>query len=682
MGLLLPLLLGATSAPPPAGGTVEYRNLTDIQKTAQQQRVLKRFGPSNLIVDQVPDFVNKDHESFRSFVEAYYEWMEQYQNPYGLIDSFSDLADIDRTIGLFFQDFRAMYLQGFPLQLAFDSAGNFVSEANFLKNARNFYGAKGTEKAFRFLFRILYNVSSEIKYPSKDILKCSHGKWIEPVSIKTTNTGGTANFSMMGNQVYQIDVATGNIKATATVADVIQYKRGYYDINEIFVKNITGSMSHGEPIYCKNGSSLLTETILPVISSIQIVDGGSGYQLLDGVIVGSSAENGFGANLSVGAVTKSGSIKQLNIIDSGIGYIADQSCIVVSNSGNGKARITAKIGAITNYAGYYSGNDGKLSSSKRLFDGYYYQDYSYSLLSEISFAKYKDLFKRLVHPAGFKMFGEVLIKRNLIDSLPFHSEMQRYETPFIGHYTPYRMGTTADLYSVYPNGFNPRGNTFSTYQSYGSSGGKLMLIPLGFTFNGQAWDFVLSRGSAANTIFGDVFEFARIGETYGAIYLKTIDFDLANGSIVTGAGFVEGNTLTMVTTSAQGYTATISMVRNGLGIVPEVGGFTHDTQGKPLGSSLGVEGYIEAQGLSYSYWSIYHHPNTRGIKGLTGLWNGITGGSGASMGAVAMKSFFKMPIGYHFHSNPSGTPYLGTAGSNLEYGLIESTDLQSPNSLV
>ena len=146
------------------------------------QKPLKRFGPSNLIVDQVPDFINRDHESFRRFVEAYYEWMEQLRNPYGIIDGFMDLMDVDRSVNLFINDFRAMYLQNFPAQLAFDSTtGNVVSEANFLKNARKFYGAKGTEKAFKFLFRLIYNVASEFYYPARDLLKASDGVWKEPI---------------------------------------------------------------------------------------------------------------------------------------------------------------------------------------------------------------------------------------------------------------------------------------------------------------------------------------------------------------------------------------------------------------------------------------------------------------------------------------------------------------------
>lgn len=677
MGAGLSLLLvggtgGSTGSP-----VVENRLISSTKAYQESPRILKRFGPSNLIVDQVPDFINKDHQSFRAFVEAYYEWLEQYQNAFGIVDSFTESTDIDRTIGLFFSEFRFMYLNGFPYQLAFDSSGNVIDEANFLKNVRNFYGAKGTEKAFRFLFRLIYNVASEVRYPSSDVLKCSHGKWTQRQSIRMTNSGGTANYLMSGNQVFQYDDATSKVSASAIVTDVIQYNRQYYSVNEVFIKDVFGTFKPNKPIYCKVNAIVLSEIIFPVVEEISILDGGYEYQQSDKVIV-TNYGDGLGLHAVVDVVNNKGTIKTVSIIDSGVGYGEETTALVVSNSGNGAARLQCIIGAIANYSGYYSGNDGKLSSNKKLFDGSYYQDFSYVLRSEISFDRYREMYKKLVHPAGFKMFGEILIKRNIVDSIPFHSEMQRYEVSLIGHYTPYRMGTTADLYPLYTSGFNPRGTTYSTYQSYGSSGGKLMIEATGgFTFdNSITWASIRSRGSASNGITASVFEFAKIGETYAAIYLKTIDFDTASGSVL-GSGFVEGNTMTMITTSGAGYTAYIRMVRNGLGIVPEFGGFTHSTQELPLGSS-GADGYIEAQGFSYSYWGIYHHPNTRGIKGLTGMWNGSTG-SGSSMGSIALKRFMKMPIGYHFHSNSNGTPYQGTTGTENEYGLIESTTLTSPN---
>lgn len=671
MGIRLPLLLNS-------GATAAVAPVVPVTLIPESQRILKRFGPSNLIVDQVPNFINKDHQTFRSFVEAYYEWLEQYQNAFGVIDSFTEQTDIDRTLGLFFEDFRSMYLLNFPYQLAIDSNGNTVSESNFLKNIRKFYGAKGSEKAYRFLFRLIYNVPAEVKYPSSEILKCSGGEWVERKSLKTTNNGGTANYDMVGNQIYQTDDITGLVKAYATVTDVVQYSYDNYPVTEIFITGIFGEFVANKTVSVNSQSGILTETAYRVISDITISSPGSGYYIGDAVKV-SGTGDGIGLALAVDSVNDIGAVKSIRITDSGIGYGDNLRLNIVSNSADSLASISPVFGAITTYAGYYSGNKGKLSSNNRLFDGDFYQNFSYVLKSEISFSAYKELYKKLVHPAGFKMFGDVLIKRDIVGTLPFHSEMQRYELPFIGHYTPYRLGTTADLYSKYTSGFNPRGATYSTYQNYGGTGGKLYLRCLsGTTFPSGSWLTIASTGSDGKGITANIFEFNVInaGQTHGVLLLKQIDFDTGSSSI-TGAGFLEGATLFMYTASS-GFTAQIDRVRYGIGVVPETGGTTHDTMGLPLGASGSVEGYIEAQGLSYSYWAIYHHPNTRDIRGLTGVMNGISG-PGASFGSIALNPFFRMPIGYHFHSNAGGTPYQGTTGSNLEYGLIESTTTTSPN---
>lgn len=670
----LPLLInsGATAAPVVA----------TLKLAEEDPRILKRFGPSNLIVDQVPDFVNRDHATFRSFVEAYYEWMEWNQNAFGMVDGYVDYIDIDRSFGEFIADFREMYLINFPVQLATDSDGNIVSEANFLKNARKFYGAKGTEKAFRFLFRLIYNVSSDVYYPGKDILKASDGVWVERISLKTSSNGGTANFDLVGNRIYQINEFNGTVTSYGIISDVVQYKKDVYDVTEFFIKNKFGTFRPNESVFIDLPNGIRRqETLYPVISECIILDGGLGYSKSD-VVVASSPSNGSGVGISIDTVSNTGKITGFSINDSGIGYTVAPTLSVTSNTGNGNARVLAVIGGVSNYPGYYKNNNGKLSSNKRLYDANYYQDFSYSLQSEISSSRYKELYKKLIHPAGFKMFGDILIARDIVGSLPFHSEMQRYELPYIGHYTPYRIGTTADLYTKYINGFNPRGDTFSSIQNYGDTGGKLFVVPVGFTFTESiTWATVTATGASDNQIGANVFEFMKIndGGTRGVLLLKEIDFDLLDFGGVLGDGFVEGNPIRMFTGTGAGYTASIQIVRPGTGIVYENTGATHDTQGLPLGASGSYEGYIEAKGFSYAYWRIYHHPNTRNVFGLTAALDTTGTGSGASFASVVLNPFFRMPIGYHFHSNPDGGPYEGTTGDDNQYGLIESTDLISPN---
>jgi hypothetical protein len=55
-------------------------------------------------------------------------------------------------------------------------------------------------------------------------------------------------------------------------------------------------------------------------------------------------------------------------------------------------------------AGEYIGDWGQLSSTKKVQDSYYYQDFSYVLQSEESIRQFKTFFETLIHPAGFRYF--------------------------------------------------------------------------------------------------------------------------------------------------------------------------------------------------------------------------------------------------------------------------------------
>ena len=50
---------------------------------------------------QLPQFVKEDHETFVSFMEAYYEYMEQVGKPYEIIGNLTSYANVDKTIDNF-----------------------------------------------------------------------------------------------------------------------------------------------------------------------------------------------------------------------------------------------------------------------------------------------------------------------------------------------------------------------------------------------------------------------------------------------------------------------------------------------------------------------------------------------------------------------------------------------------
>lgn len=129
-----------------------------------------------------------------------------------------------------------------------------------------------------------------------------------------------------------------------------------------------------------------------------------------------SAYLGNNVSLDVKLTSFSGAITDLQIIDSGFGYQNNEVVtIVVGNNviGTGFAVLNRQgMGS-----GYYRKKGGFLSDSKKIFDGYYYQNYSYDISSSIALERYANLLKNVTHQAGKIFFGtfvhQVQINTNL-----------------------------------------------------------------------------------------------------------------------------------------------------------------------------------------------------------------------------------------------------------------------------
>ena len=75
------------------------------------------------------------------------------------------------------------------------------------------------------------------------------------------------------------------------------------------------------------------------------------------------------------------------------------------------------IGSITKTTGQFIDDVGKPSEIiQKIQDSYYYQDFSYAVKSAVSISEWKDILIKNVHPASFKVFGELNI--NEYGSIP------------------------------------------------------------------------------------------------------------------------------------------------------------------------------------------------------------------------------------------------------------------------
>ena len=72
---------------------------------------------------------------------------------------------------------------------------------------------------------------------------------------------------------------------------------------------------------------------------------------------------------------------------------------------------TPEVKSYYDNQGYYKSDYGKLGdANQRITDSYYYQDYSYLVKSRTPIETWRSLIKKTTHPAGFQLFGEVLIE--------------------------------------------------------------------------------------------------------------------------------------------------------------------------------------------------------------------------------------------------------------------------------
>jgi len=133
--------------------------------------------------------------------------------------------------------------------------------------------------------------------------------------------------------------------------------------------------------------------------------------------------------------------------------VTDYTEEVYSDSGTTKYRLNftsalANNDVVRTYAkGLFTTVNGFLSDKKFLQDSYYYQQFSYVLRTGKNVADWSNAFTRLVHPAGFKFFGEILINILALDQ--GNTQAQYGWLPFVG-----KIQLTLGAHQVGPVSFN------------------------------------------------------------------------------------------------------------------------------------------------------------------------------------------------------------------------------------
>ena len=218
---------------------------------------------SSVVSRQVPEFVREDHTQFVAFLEAYYEFLQQYEKR-----DLENTRDIDNTVDSFVKYFRTELLAQIPQ--------NVLSDKRYLaKQILEVYRAKGTIKSYEFLFRILFNETPDLYFPKVDMLRVSDGKWDQRAVLRTTEVSGDA-FNLVGQTIRQ-----GSTRAS--VESVVKFQVGAEEITELTLNqdSIVGVFNTTDAVTGLDNitGTSITLNVKSVVTEFNVLDDGSYYSV-------------------------------------------------------------------------------------------------------------------------------------------------------------------------------------------------------------------------------------------------------------------------------------------------------------------------------------------------------------------------------------------------------------------
>lgn len=295
---------------------------------------------SNLVNSQVPFFVRNDHRTFVAFMEAYYEYLQQNNatlNQGRVVERAENLLnyiDVDTTLADFSQKFYQNFLSLLPNTIEAD-------KEVIIKNVKDFYRAKGSEKSLKFLLRLLTDGNeADIYYPKLDILRASDGKWFiqKSLRVEDVRVAGVANTDLVALQNFVSHIATGNTSnASAVIEKVDRFYENGTLINELIISSDEGTFLNGETVFTtfiEEGAtkSLSANVFGGILNSISITQPGSGYSVGNTVII--ESDSGSGAMASVTQVS-SGNLSSILVTAPGAGFKAGEWMLFTGGDGSG-----------------------------------------------------------------------------------------------------------------------------------------------------------------------------------------------------------------------------------------------------------------------------------------------------------------------------------------------------------
>jgi hypothetical protein len=141
----------------------------------------------NLVREVLPSYFTKDYPVLVSFLEAYYEYVQQEGEFGNVIDDLVNIRDLSSTE----LQYLDLILEEIGLGI---SQEFFTNPREVAKNFANFFRVKGTKYSYEGFFRAFYNSPAELSYPKEQMFTVG-----DPISI----IGSESPKILQDSRIYQ-----------------------------------------------------------------------------------------------------------------------------------------------------------------------------------------------------------------------------------------------------------------------------------------------------------------------------------------------------------------------------------------------------------------------------------------------------------------------------------------------
>lgn len=275
------------------------------------------------IEQQFPAIFREDGRELVEFVKYYYKFLEENskQSIYNNRRIF-DYRDIDNTLGSMVLFFKNKYMKDLPLD---EDLTRFI-----VKNILDLYRRKGTPEGVELFFRMFYDETVEIYYPSEAMLKPSFSSWNEGIFLQL----------YPADPVSFKDLSNRTIFGSASKAQGVVDRILFILINDtlvpfLYISSVRGTFVGFDDIFSViNGEVVNFGRVYGSLTSIDVIFDDSrattGNAIGDILNVTLQGSNGGKAIVTEVSQNITGEISY-KIAEPGFGYTKDNTHLYVSN---------------------------------------------------------------------------------------------------------------------------------------------------------------------------------------------------------------------------------------------------------------------------------------------------------------------------------------------------------------